>query len=58
MRVLVIDDDRSILQAVARVLRDCDVTTTSSAAEALIWLLADEQFDVVLRASSTACPAW
>lgn len=47
-RVLVVDDERLVAQAVALVLEDHDVTVCSSGREALERIRAHEEYDVVL----------
>jgi CheY-like chemotaxis protein len=47
--VLLVDDEDTLVSALKRSLaRTCDVVATTSAAEALVLLLAGEVFDVVL----------
>jgi len=47
-RILVIDDEEMILRAVARILRAYEVRCTTSAREALSWMDAGQEFDLVL----------
>lgn len=47
-RILVVDDDRSVLAAVARVLRGHDVRTVDTGRAALDLIVAGERFDVIL----------
>jgi two-component system, cell cycle sensor histidine kinase and response regulator CckA len=47
-RVLLVDDDPGVLRAMSRMLRDHDVTTCGSGAEALALLERQRDFDIVL----------
>jgi len=47
-RILVIDDDEVVVDAVRRALRAKDVTTLTSAADALALLRAGERFDAII----------
>lgn len=47
-RILVIDDEPTLLKAIKRMLRGFDVTTTSRARDALAMIERGERFDVIL----------
>jgi nitrogen-specific signal transduction histidine kinase/CheY-like chemotaxis protein len=47
-RLLVIDDEEMILRALARILEEHEVHCTASAREALCWIDAGQEFDLIL----------
>jgi two-component system cell cycle sensor histidine kinase/response regulator CckA len=47
-RILVIDDEKMVLRAIQRMLREHDVVCTENAREALAFIEAGERFDLVL----------
>ena len=47
-KLLVIDDEEMILRALARILHEHDVRCTASAREALSWIDAGQEFDLII----------